>query len=769
MPQSLSQKVTNTFIRGLITEAGELTFPADASVDELNCQLERDGSRKRREGINFEEDNVNSTFTVGDAEIFQTGTWYNVGGRADREFLVVQSGNNLHFYDKKEPPYSSHQITGFAWTIETPFGLSYSSSSSDSIPLSNIGYTGKGNANTEKCEFTSISGMLVVANPHTETFAIIPELNETTGKWTFTVEGIPFKVRDFQILSDRDTLSEEVNESTVTAARVYDTRNSGWVGTKGAAALTAYRNTSPYKFPPLNLPWYAGKDADGNFDVAEWKKIEGGTGVIGNGHNLTYFFSRDRFDLSYYTYRAGGTTALPTDLHLELIADRPSTVAAMAGRVFYSGLNRGGHEESNVILFSRIIEGSSSSVSISSAGLGDCFQKNDPTSEDFPDLLDDDGGVIRIPEAYGIRKLHAFSNSLYVFAENGVWQIKGVDDIFKATGYAVNKVSSVGLFNKETFVSADGIPFWWSDVGIHTLGFDSQTFQSSEQNLSLDTIQTFFDDLTSTQKSRCTSVFDPVNKRIYWMYPKVDEGVLAKLSHFLILDLALQAFYPWTVSDTGSTNTPDIIGATFYRDFASEVQSDFVTNNFGSNVVDGSSNFVITQSSATIDTGEPAIIFLCRNRYDNYVSMGYFYDTSFKDWGIANYSSYAEAGYDFMGDLMLKKNAPLIQTYSRVTETGWTGDETNGYSPIREGSLLVSAYWDFSNNGTPTQQAYRLKPMPIVNTSNLTVFGYPDTVVSTRLKIRGRGKSMRLRFESEEGKDFHLLGYGILNAANRRF
>jgi len=28
---------------------------------------------------------------------------------------------------------------------------------------------------------------------------------------------------------------------------------------------------------------------------------------------------------------------------------------------------------------------------------------------------------------------------------------------------------------------------------------------------------------------------------------------------------------------------------------------------------------------------------------------------------------------------------------------------------------------------------------------------------------------MRLRFESEEGKDFHLLGYGVLSATNRRF
>ena len=58
MPQRLSQKVVNTFIKGLITEAGELTFPEDASIDELNCLLERDGSRRRRLAVEVEDSNV---------------------------------------------------------------------------------------------------------------------------------------------------------------------------------------------------------------------------------------------------------------------------------------------------------------------------------------------------------------------------------------------------------------------------------------------------------------------------------------------------------------------------------------------------------------------------------------------------------------------------------------------------------------------------------------------------------------------------------------
>ena len=63
MSQKQTQKVINTFIKGLITEAGELTFPPDASVDELNCDLRRDGSRRRRLGVVPESGNVLSTFS----------------------------------------------------------------------------------------------------------------------------------------------------------------------------------------------------------------------------------------------------------------------------------------------------------------------------------------------------------------------------------------------------------------------------------------------------------------------------------------------------------------------------------------------------------------------------------------------------------------------------------------------------------------------------------------------------------------------------------
>jgi hypothetical protein len=44
-------KQYNTFVKGLVTEAGPLTYPENASLDEENFVLNRDGSRQRRLGM----------------------------------------------------------------------------------------------------------------------------------------------------------------------------------------------------------------------------------------------------------------------------------------------------------------------------------------------------------------------------------------------------------------------------------------------------------------------------------------------------------------------------------------------------------------------------------------------------------------------------------------------------------------------------------------------------------------------------------------------
>lgn len=718
MPQSLSQKVVNTFVKGLITEAGELTFPADASVDELNCDLRRDGSRRRRLAAKVEDSNALSSFTVSTSTRFHTGRWENVGGQSGLEFLVVQAGSTLRFYNKVGLPYSSYEIA-------------------ETVNLSSYEVSGGVGAANANCQFASINGALVVSSPAIDTVYI--QRDNTTG--TLTTTQISFRIRDFEWLGDKSTYTTEVATGSASTERKYDTANAGWSGTKGAAALSTYG-----AYPPLTLPWYSGKDTAGAFSKTEWQNIFSGTSLIGNGTYILDFFNKDRS-------AASGIAGIAADIE----TSRFKSVESFAGRIFYAGLESA--KNSGVILFSRQIETLSE--------LGDCFQANDPTSEDTSDLLDTDGGVVRIPDAVNIKYLYAFGANLFIFADNGVWSINGVDNVFRATEYSLRRVSYTGMLTAESFAEAEGVPFWWSKTGIHTLQFDEVSGNPTEQNISLPTIQTFWDNIGSNSRSLVQATYDRLNKKIYWAYPSATETFSNKLNNFLILDIPLGAFYPWKVSDEASS-TDYIMGLAVYSGYGSdELVLDVVLPN-GDDVVQGSDDVVSTQLS-DFATGDPSIVLLIRDGATGKLTMGTFSGGDYLDWGTTNYSSFAEAGYDFLGDLMLQKNAPYIVVYSRVTEEGWTTTES-GYEPIRPSSIFVSAYWDFSKTpSSAAQQAYRYKTTPIVNPEDLSDFGYPDTVITTRLKVRGRGRSMRMRFESEQGKDFVLLGYGVLGARNTRF
>ena len=145
MPQSLNQRAVNTFIKGLITEAGELTFPPDASIDELNCDLRRDGSRRRRKGAAKETNFELSSFTVSDSEVTTTGTWFNVGGESGQEFLVFQKGATLYFFNKSDVPFSANIETG-------------------TVNLATYEVSGGVGASNAKCSFTSLKGALIVVS-----------------------------------------------------------------------------------------------------------------------------------------------------------------------------------------------------------------------------------------------------------------------------------------------------------------------------------------------------------------------------------------------------------------------------------------------------------------------------------------------------------------------------------------------------------------------------------------------------------------------------
>ena len=734
MPQSLTQKQVNTFTGGLITEASELTFPENASVDELNCSLERDGTRRRRKAVVLEDNAVTDGIVIPEGSVFHTATWYNVAGQPNLEFLVVQIGSDLVFYEKSKDPLSAQKVAvgGLSNILQ--------------VHTANNTYS----PSEEKIQVTSINGTLIIASPAIKTLRV--EYEPVAVSITYSI--ISFKERDFDWQGSSTELEDEYTSRTLAATvsneRSYDTANSGWIGEFGHTALTDYKDGGD-GYPPLTHPWYSGKDVDGNFDETEFKKVYRGSTLTANGHFILDIFQKQR---KFIPSTSNWASGVYTSLTVETEPNRFRTVASFGGRVFYAGIDSA--KNGGKIYFSKIIENTTE--------LGHCYQVNDPTSEDISDLLDTDGGVVKIAAAHNIRKLHVFGAAILIFAENGVWSISGVDNVFRATEFSISKISDVGLVNENSFVVAGSSPIWWSKTGIYTIQTSETSGQPEARNISLASIQTLWNKIPNEKKAQVFVEYDEVNQKVFWFYPDAEEDIDYKYNNVLILDVNLQAFYPWKVSD--GTAGHYIIGSSYFSGLGSTATETQVVN--GADTIVNGSDTVVSTMYRDFLQGDSEIKLLVRSGVDGKLTVAHFSGDSYLDWGTGNYSSFAEAGYDFMGDMTTFKNAPYVTTYMRVTEDGYTYNGV-GYDFINPSSCKMSVSWNLTKANSTPREIYKLKNVPVVDPDDLGSIHYPTDTVVTKSKVRGRGRSMKLRFESSAGKDFHLVGYEVIGAKNTRF
>ena len=91
-------------------------------------------------------------------------------------------------------------------------------------------------------------------------------------------------------------------------------------------------------------------------------------------------------------------------------------------------------------------------------------------------------------------------------------------------------------------------------------------------------------------------------------------------------------------------------------------------------------------------------------------------------------------------------------------------DTTNDDLTTEHGAL-VTAKWDWTTSDTTSrwsrpQQAIKRRRYHIP-TSSTDPYNDGFGVLRSRLKIRGKGESLVIRFESEEGKDFQILGWSV--------
>lgn len=404
--------------------------------------------------------------------------------------------------------------------------------------------------------------------------------------------------------------------------------------------------------------------------------------------------------------------------------ERPSCIAFFAGRMWFAGLNEG--TKGSNLYFSQ--------VATDDTKYGLCYQKNDPTSEDFADLLADDGGVIKIPEMGKVQALYSFQSQLMVFAANGVWLIRGGgSNSFAATGYLVQRVTNIGMISPQSVVDVKGVPCWLAEDGIYTIQYNPDYDSTTIKSLTEESIKNLILSIPSTNKPYVKAAFDRINNYVYWVYNDSTDTLIDTAQQFnkiIIFNAKTSAFFPWTLDNT-TANVPMLQGICYVQDGARSDSTQFKIK----------VPVTYTRSGTT------------------YLNFADFSDvTNWKDWtdystlissssNQLDYSSYVVAGYRIDAQAMKNFKTNYVWTFME--------DESGA-------SLWLQGIWDFTNNSgsgkwsTP-QQAY----------NSLTTKGrtYDDIRVSRRV-VRGTGKALQVKYYSEDGKPFTLIGWGLFESGN---
>ena len=418
---------------------------------------------------------------------------------------------------------------------------------------------------------------------------------------------------------------------------------------------------------------------------------------------------------------------------IETIDERPTCCTYAAGRVFY-GMN-------NTVYYSQVIEGESVDH------LNKCHQMSDPTAEQLADLLATDGGTIPINNAVNIKQIKAFGNGVLVYASNGVWYISGPDTGFTATNFFRKSVSKAGLASPQSVVTVEAEQYFWSREGIYRIAIN-QTGQVEATSIIEGTLQTFYNDIPVAAREKVSGSYDRIKKQVEWFYGSDTQtgATEYKYAHDLsiIYDVRTQGIWPQQYNST-----------------LTEAAGDFVVGGVRTNLS------TIAQEIAylTITTGTPS----STQTYS--VDFAFKTDTGFQDFGTDYTTAFIEAGYETLDKPSNSKVAPYTYLHFKQTEENFVSDGLGGLKLDLQSGCQLQSQWDWNDstaNGRwgPSQQAYKFRRVYIPLAAGPFLSG--ETVVSTKLKVLGRGKALSLRFEQEAGKDMQLLGYTTVYSVKGR-
>ncbi len=637
--------------RGFVTEFTPLSFPREAAIDVDNCVMDKDGSVRRRPGIDLEQGfklntvaGAQLTATALTEITFSTHLWEFVSNSGTLNIVVVQSGATLQFFAQFGAV--SANLLG---TLDLgPFAVDLSKLRREPIVIA----SGLGN--------------LYIVNPYME------PLRVSYDGITFDATPINIRIRDTEGLEDG--LEIDQRPGVLFRNHYYNLRNQGWtdanikefggvdasvdlcarsgdvgglpaggVGEFDAAAATVICEAQglsglalvacvlvaasefaggtgiwPSNSDNMNVGIVSNQDGNLEFDPNFIINDNFGNTPQAKGHFILNAFAKDYDD----ALDCVGTSQA-------FFPRRPEAVAFHQGRAFFTTAN-----------LANSIGGVFYSQQLVKPDLdGECFQEADPTAAEINDLIDTDGGFLPMPGVGQIYSLNEVGNGLAVIASNGVWYITGGDisSGITATSLRLDKISKLGAMGPSNIVEAEGSVFFWGIDGIIQLQV-GDNFGLTATNITNESIQSFYIVIPAVARREASAVYIAEERKIYWAYREEIEGVTPSLiskNKFLILDFDVGGFYKYSIAESAAQTFPEIVGLTFVKPLASqsalvpvlELNGDIVTELNGDPVEEA-----IVQDTGQISQMKMATMAFSTVNQSYQVTFATFHSRSFTDW-----------------------------------------------------------------------------------------------------------------------------------------
>lgn len=732
-----------------------MQFPSNATKDELNFELNLDGSRSRRLGMDVVGTPISTSISWGlvNGLGYSSYLWEGPGSDPTKKFLVVQVRDVIKIFDAQANPVSGA-------LLHSPLVLG----TSDSV----WGYTTYG-------------GKLYITNGTPDITVI--SWNATSG--AFTTEFYRIKIRDTfgieEILQPKYETDPQYR-GELNTQHYYNLYNQGWgiprkpwLYGDNAAQNAIVMAGAPARSPSNSDKVWMGMDfrtvaresvgtpPSGSdpgdqsffyttlecFNKKQFDAVEGEQGSAAKGHYIIDAFTTG-------ASRSGGLndthTKYPVSAYYpfvffnESISGGFNCCASYSGRIFYSGFrgsisngDKRTPDYTNFVFFSQLIQ--------SPLDAFKCYQEGDPTSREGNDIVDTDGGFVKVAGATGIRRLIPLGNRLLVIAENGIWSIAGEDNgSFKATGYRVDRISANGCISQYSVIVAGDTVYYCGADAIYKIQAN-QFGDLACVDVTSEKIKKFYANLTLISKQVSHGVYDRFTNRVHWLFYNDNvspaEGVPPIM---LSLDIQLGSFYKFQIN-----SAPDALPFFFSSYLAPDVLN---TGSAGTNPA--------TTLPAKIN--KVKFVGICNVGGVINIFFSEFKDTSFRDWkyftgaGI-DANAYLLVGENSLGDVGVKKQLNYLSVVMRNTEKTISSGIID-----KESSCMARCQWDFADSvvsnkwSFPTQVFRRIRTRGDTGVADFyTGHGY----LVSKSKMRGRGRVFSLYLETEPDKDCQIVGWNL--------